>query len=100
MNPECRASDTQVPESFAETTGRIVSWSADNLTFTPDPPAYYGMVDFEGGGRLLMDITNVENDGVEVGLPVRMVIRIKDHDKLRGFTRYFWKAAPLGLKEG
>jgi hypothetical protein len=32
--------------------------------------------------------------GVEVGTPMRMVFRAKDHDPVRGFTRYFWKAAP------
>lgn len=94
-NPECRALDTQEPHSFAESGGRVATWSADSLTYTPDPPAYYGMVDFEGGGRLTMDFTDVGPAGVEVGTPMRMVFRAKDHDPLRGFTRYFWKAAPL-----
>ena len=93
-NPYCRAVDTQEPHSFAESLGRVATWSADSLTYTPDPPAYYGMVDFEGGGRLTMDFTGVGPEGVEVGTPMRMVFRAKDHDPLRGFTRYFWKAAP------
>ena len=29
---------------------------------------------------------------VETGLPVRMVVRIKEVDEKRGFVRYFWKA--------
>jgi hydroxymethylglutaryl-CoA synthase len=29
-----------------------------------------------------------------VAAPMRMVFRIKDYDPQRGFTRYFWKAAP------
>jgi 3-hydroxy-3-methylglutaryl CoA synthase len=93
-NPECRAVDTQQPHSFAESRGRVATWSADSLTYTPDPPAYYGMVDFEEGGRLTMDFTGVGAQGVEVGTPMRMVFRAKDHDPVRGFTRYFWKAAP------
>lgn len=94
-NPECRAVDTQQPHSFAESRGRVATWSADSLTYTPDPPAYYGMVDFEEGGRLTMDFTDVGPAGVEVGTPMRMVFRAKDVDGVRGFTRYFWKAAPL-----
>jgi hydroxymethylglutaryl-CoA synthase len=100
VNPECGASDTQVPEPFSDKKGTVASWSADSLTFSPNPPAYYGMVDFAGGGRLLMDFTNVDEGGVAVGLPMRMVLRIKDYDKHRRFTRYFWKAAPLEEKEG
>jgi hydroxymethylglutaryl-CoA synthase len=94
-NPDCRALDSQQPHSFADSRGRVVTWSADSLTYTPDPPAYYGMVDFEEGGRLTMDFTDVGPDGVEVGMPLRMVFRAKDHDAVRGFTRYFWKAAPV-----
>ncbi|MEA2683719.1 MAG: hypothetical protein QOK05_2047 [Chloroflexota bacterium] len=94
VNPECGALDSQVPHSFAESTGHVASWTADNLTYTPDPPAYYGMIDFEEGGRLIMDFTNIATGAVEVGTPMRMVYRIKDHDPLRHFDRYFWKAAP------
>ena len=95
VNPDCRESDSQIPANFADTRGIVASWSADNLTYTPDPPAYYGMIDFEGGGRLMMDFANVAGGDIEVGRPVRMVFRVKSHDKLRGFTRYFWKAAPV-----
>jgi 3-hydroxy-3-methylglutaryl CoA synthase len=98
-NPDCRAMDTQEPHSFAESRGRVLTWSADNLTYTPDPPAYYGMVDFAEGGRLMMDFTDVVPGGVEVGTPMRMAFRIKDHDVVRGFSRYFWKAAPAQPQE-
>ncbi len=37
---------------------------------------------------------------VAVGMPMRMVFRIKDQDQQRGFTRYFWKAAPVGAAQG
>jgi 3-hydroxy-3-methylglutaryl CoA synthase/uncharacterized OB-fold protein len=94
VNPACRVVGAQEPHSFADSTGTVATWSADRLTYTPDPPAYYGMIDFAEGGRLLMDFTDVGDDGVEVGTPMRMVFRVKDHDSLRGFARYFWKAAP------
>lgn len=96
-NSQCGGVDTQVPYSFAGSTGRVMSWSADRLTYTPDPPAYYGVVDFEEGARLMMDFTDMQPGAVEVGSAVRMVFRVKDLDPVRGFSRYFWKAAPVHL---
>jgi 3-hydroxy-3-methylglutaryl CoA synthase len=93
-NPDCRAVDSQDPHCFADSKARVVSWSADQLTYTPDPPAYYGMVDFEEGGRLMMDFADTVDGSLEVGAEMRMVFRAKDFDARRGFTRYFWKAAP------
>jgi hydroxymethylglutaryl-CoA synthase len=93
-NPDCSAFDSQVPHSFAESFGHVLSFTADNLTYTPDPPAIYGMIDFAEGGRLMMDFTNVSKEELHVGAPMRMVFRVKDHDSMRSFSRYFWKAAP------
>ena len=43
---------------------------------------------------MMMDFTEVDPATVGVGLPVKMAFRVKDADALRGFRRYFWKAAP------
>ncbi len=96
VNPNCGAHNTQVEEPFAEKPASVMSWTADQLAYSIDPPAHYGMVQFEGGGRLMVDFTDVEPDAVEVNMPVRMVFRIKELDEQRGFVRYFWKAAPEG----
>lgn len=92
--PNNPAVDTQEPYKFAERRASVLSYSADYLTFSMAPPNHYGMVVFEGGGRIMMDITDVTPGDVETGLPVRMVFRIKEVDEKRGFVRYFWKAAP------
>jgi uncharacterized OB-fold protein len=93
-SPNCNAVDTQEPHPFSEKTGRVNSFTADRLTYSPDPPACYGMVQFEEGGRWMMDFTDVEADRLTVGMRMRMMFRIKDVDTQRGFRRYFWKAAP------
>ena len=49
---------------------------------------------FEGGGRVLMEFADTDVDELRVGLPLRMVYRVKDFDRNRGFRRYFWKATP------
>ncbi len=97
VNPNCNAFHSQDDQSFADFPARVLSWSADFLTYSPDPPAYYGMVQFDPGGRLMADFTDVDRGKVEVGMNMRMVFRVKERDVQRGFVRYFWKAAPADL---
>ena len=87
--------DTQEPYPMAERTGHVLSWSAEYLSSDMSPPHQYGQVDFVGGGRVLMDFTDVQNGDIDTGKEVEMVFRIKDIDDLRGFKRYFWKATPV-----
>ncbi len=94
VNPNCNAVNTQDDQPFADFPAKVLSWSADYLTYSADPPAHYGMVQFEEGGRLMADFTDVDVGKVEVGMPMRMVFRIKERDPQRGFVRYFWKAVP------
>ncbi|MGB0411909.1 MAG: hydroxymethylglutaryl-CoA synthase family protein [Pikeienuella sp.] len=100
VNPECGAVDTQRDEGFADKIGKLNSFTADRLTYSPDPPAYYGMVQFESGGRLMCDFTDIDAASPpEVGMAMRMVFRVKDYDTKRGFRRYFWKALPATQEE-
>lgn len=89
---------TQEDYPLAERGARILTHTADNLTYTLDPPCYYGMVAFDGGGRLLTEFADADAGNVRVGAPVRMVFRIKARDAQRGFTKYFWKAAPAAAE--
>jgi 3-hydroxy-3-methylglutaryl CoA synthase len=95
VNPNCNAIGTQEPHAFAEMAGRIKSYTADRLTYSPDPPACYGMIEFEEGGRVMIDFTDIDAEALKVGQPMQMMFRIKDMDNARGFRRYYWKAAPV-----
>ena len=95
VNPQCNALDSQDDQSFADRSASVMSYTADLLTSCPDPPAYYGMIQFAGGGRMMSDFTDVDEGQVDVGTPMRMTFRIKDVDAARGFVRYYWKAAPV-----
>lgn len=88
---ECGAIDNQEDYSFADSIGRIKTFTEDWQAHTPAPPLVYGNVAFAEGGNLLMEITGYAG-GLAVGQQVRMVFRIKDMDDRRGFRRYFWKA--------
>jgi hydroxymethylglutaryl-CoA synthase len=94
VNPNCNAFHSQDDHPFADMPAKVQSYTADRLTYSPDPPHYYGMVVFEEGGRLMIDFTDCDAESVDVAAPMRMMFRIKDYDPARGFTRYFWKAAP------
>ncbi|WP_213956857.1 3-oxoacyl-[acyl-carrier-protein] synthase III C-terminal domain-containing protein [Variovorax sp. dw_954] len=94
VNPQCRAQDTQEPTSLADVPARVMSHTTDFLGYTPDPPFQFGHIDFEGGGRVLMEFTDTDVGELSVGLPLRMVYRVKEFDRKRGFRRYFWKATP------
>jgi 3-hydroxy-3-methylglutaryl CoA synthase len=87
--------DTQRPYPLADRPARILSWSAEYLSYHPAPPHHYGQIDFEGGGRILMDFTDLDVGEVDAGTAMEMVFRIKDTDERRHFTRYFWKATPV-----
>ncbi len=94
VNP---AADSTVPLSdvrLADDTARIVSITADRLNYTPDPPFWFGLVQFENGARVMMEFADDDGTPFKVGDAVQMRFRIKAQDKLRGFRTYFWKGVP------
>jgi 3-hydroxy-3-methylglutaryl CoA synthase/uncharacterized OB-fold protein len=95
VNPDCNAQEQQAPVSLADTPARVLSHTSDFLAYTPNPPFQFGHIDFEGGGRVMMEFADTDVGELKVGLPLRMVYRVKDFDSLRGFRRYFWKATPV-----
>ena len=90
-----RAVHTQEDYPLSNKIAKVTTFTADNLTYSPDPPTYYGMIDFEGGGRMFSEFSDVSEDDVEVGREMRMVFRIKAFDDQRKFIKYFWKATPI-----
>jgi 3-hydroxy-3-methylglutaryl CoA synthase len=94
VNPDCRAIDSQAEYSLVDSAAKIASYTVDWLAYSPNPPLIFGMVEFEEGAKLMMQMTGFDPDDVEVGIPVKMVFRIKSVDKGHNFRTYFWKAAP------
>jgi uncharacterized OB-fold protein len=95
VNPKCNALDTQTDYRFADRHAHIKSFTEDYLAFNREPPLVYGNVSFDGGGNVFMEMTGFAPGEAAIGAPVEMNFRIKDIDAMRGFHRYFWKAAPL-----
>jgi hydroxymethylglutaryl-CoA synthase len=95
VRPDAVGPEPMEDVRLTDLPARIVSVTADRLNFTPDPPFWFGLVQFENGARLMMELTDADAKGFAVGDAVRMRLRIKSHDHRRGFRTYFWKAAPM-----
>jgi 3-hydroxy-3-methylglutaryl CoA synthase len=96
VNPECHAPGAQfTAHSLADEPAQVLTYTSDWLSYYPAPPLYVGFVQFDIGARLLMETVDVGPEGIAAGTLLRVVYRIKEPDKLRGFNRYFWKTTPI-----
>ncbi|WP_321490197.1 3-oxoacyl-[acyl-carrier-protein] synthase III C-terminal domain-containing protein [uncultured Hyphomonas sp.] len=100
VNQNERAIGTQEDYPLADVPARILTFTADSLTYSPDPPSRYGMVEFEGGGRMMAEFVDADESDIAVGRQMRMAFRIKAIDEQRQFKRYFWKAIPAVSASG
>ena len=94
LNPECRAIDQMEEHRLSERKGTLFSYTEDSLAFNIIPPQMYGIIDFEGGGRWPLDITDCEAGSLQVGMPMKISFRKKYADEAHGIYGYFWKAVP------
>ena len=94
VNPVCGAVDEMEPYCFAGKAGHITSYTGDMLAASPNPPAVYGQIEFEGGGKHLFDITDCNLDELATGMRVSMSFRRRYYDRKRDIAGYFWKAVP------
>jgi len=95
VSPAAKGPEDLQDVRLADVPARVVSVTADRLNFTPDPPFYFGLVQFENGARVSMEFRDVEGAVPKVGDSLRMRFRVKSIDRKRGFRTYFWKAAPI-----
>lgn len=95
VNPGCLGIQTQEDYEFCDVPAVVKSFTGDLLAVSLDPPAIYGMVQFEGGGRFMADFTDCELADVRVGQRAVLAFRKRYTDRQRGFTGYFWKAVPV-----
>jgi hydroxymethylglutaryl-CoA synthase len=93
-NPECGVVDEMEPVYLADKGGKVFTYTGDMLAASLSPPAVYGTVSFNGGGRTVMDFTDCAVDDLAVGNPLDFSFRLKFYDPKRDITNYFWKAIP------
>jgi 3-hydroxy-3-methylglutaryl CoA synthase len=91
----CGSIEPLTPHPLADEPAKVATFTADWLMYYPAPPLYVGLVQFDNGARVLMEMVDVDAAKFDVGSALRMVFRIKEKDGRRHFNRYFWKAAPI-----
>ena len=55
---QCQTKDEMEPYNFVDVPAKVFSFSHDHVMETVDPPVTVTFVDFEGGGRLMCDMTD------------------------------------------
>lgn len=87
------AVDDMVERPMADAIGTIFTFTIDRLAYSPSPPVIFAIVDFDGGGRLPIELTDVDVPDVAIGGRVAMTFRrLSSAD---GIHNYFWKARPV-----
>ena len=81
--------------SLQDAPAKVLTSTADWLSYYAAPPLYVGFVQFDNGARVIMEMVDVGKDGIDTGTALRMVFRIKEKDRARGYNRYFWKSTPI-----
>ncbi|HTY82417.1 MAG TPA: zinc ribbon domain-containing protein, partial [Dehalococcoidales bacterium] len=89
----CHAKDQFEPYSFADKPAKVFSFSHDYVMATVDPPVTVTFVDFEGGGRLMCDMTDRDPAAIKVGTPLEMTFRRLYY--VGGIYNYWWKCQPV-----
>jgi 3-hydroxy-3-methylglutaryl CoA synthase/uncharacterized OB-fold protein len=88
----CGAVDQMAEEPFANRPCRIATYTLDHLAYSLQPPTVAAVLDFDGGGRLACELTDVEPAKVAIGDELEMTFRRLYTGQ--GVHNYFWKARP------
>ncbi|MEW6034077.1 MAG: 3-oxoacyl-[acyl-carrier-protein] synthase III C-terminal domain-containing protein [Chloroflexota bacterium] len=88
----CQTADKFDPVRLYDKKAQVFTYTADFL----DPietPQVTAVVDFEGGGRCLLAVTDRVPNEIKVGMPLEVSFRKVFFE--RGIHNYFWKATPV-----
>jgi 3-hydroxy-3-methylglutaryl CoA synthase len=89
----CQEKDNFEAVRLADKRAAVFTFTLDFLNTDPNPPTVMTVVDFEGGGRAYMQMTDRDPAQVKIDQKVEMTFRrIYDAE---GFRNYYWKCRPV-----
>jgi 3-hydroxy-3-methylglutaryl CoA synthase len=88
---QCKARDRLSDHKLGK-TGKIFTFTVDHLIANVEHPLPMAVIDIDDGGRLYLQVTDFEEDEVDIGRPVQLTFR-RLHEG-GGNHNYFWKARP------
>nr|WP_306798592.1 OB-fold domain-containing protein [Oceanobacillus saliphilus] len=89
---ECQTKDKMEDYRFFGRTAEIVTFTLDYLAPTPASPALVAVIDFEGGGRIISEVTDCDPAEIKIGMDVELTFRRLY--EAGGIHNYFWKVRP------
>ena len=90
---KCQAKDDFEDYKLSDKKGKIFTYAIDYLTPSRESPAIIGVVDFEGGGRVMCEVAECEPSKVKIGMDVEMCLR--KLSQKGSIHNYLWKARPV-----
>ncbi|MFC2000089.1 OB-fold domain-containing protein [Chloroflexota bacterium] len=93
----CQVRDQFEPYRFSDKGATVFTYTQDDLAASVDPPATVTVIDFDGGGRGVFDMTDRDPSQLRVGMRVEMTFRKLFSD--RGVHNYYWKTRPVRCEE-
>jgi len=87
------AQDDMVEAPMADIEGTIATFTIDRIAYSPSPPIVFAVVDFDGGGRLPVELCDLDADALKIGDRVELTFRRLF--TAEGIHNYFWKARPV-----
>ncbi|MEI8000712.1 MAG: OB-fold domain-containing protein [Actinomycetes bacterium] len=92
ISREGDALDDMEPSPMSEIQGTIATFTVDRIAYSPSPPIVFAVVDFDGGGRLPVELCDLDADALQIGDRVELTFRRLF--TAEGIHNYFWKARP------
>ncbi|MFF0449905.1 OB-fold domain-containing protein [Streptomyces sp. NPDC004609] len=89
----CGAPDAMVPLPLADARGTVATFTVDRLAHSPSPPVIDAVIDFDGGGRCTLELTDASPGEIAVG--TRVTPSFRRLYTAQGVHNYFWKARPV-----
>jgi 3-hydroxy-3-methylglutaryl CoA synthase len=89
----CQSKDNFESVRLADKRATLFTYTIDFLNADPDPPTVMSIVDFEGGGRAYLMMTDRNPADVKIEQAVEMTFR--RIYEAEGFTNYYWKCRPV-----
>ncbi len=89
----CKVKDKMDRYNFSQVPAKVTTFSHDYIMETLDSPVTTTVVDFEGGGRMICDMTDRDIKEVVVGMDLEMTFR--KLYTVGGIHNYWWKCTPV-----
>ena len=89
----CQSKDNFESIRLADKRAKLFTYTVDFLNADPDPPTVMTVIDFDGGGRAYLMMTDRDPKEVKIEQEVEMTFRRMY--EAEGFMNYYWKCRPV-----